>query len=140
MPAPTLHGIATITGMNGATATFTGVTATITPLSADMTSQFDEDELKDGNGNVVATGATNPNEDVQIELFITGADVATCRTMAKPTPNAILTLASMPVTADNGTFNIKTFARKFSETFAKITMRAKRYGAVGSAAALTTPS
>ena len=137
MPAPILAGIASIKGMNGGTATFTGVTATLTPVTSTKAAQFEEEKLKDGYGSTVALGATDRTEDLDIELFITGADVATCRTLVEPSPNAVLTLASMPRTADNGTYNIKTFSAQYSENFAKVTMKATRYGAVGTAAALT---
>ena len=128
MPAPTLAGTATIKGLQGATATWTGITATVTPISGDLTHNMDVEELKDGDGNIVTLGAANPTEEVQLELFLTGASVAVAKTLVKPTMLQIITIAAFPYTEMNGTYNyVSGFNVKLSENFAKVSLRLKRF-------------
>lgn len=126
--ANTLAGVPTIRGLGTGSVAYTGVTATLKPISADLTHDFDKEELKDGDGNVVAIGANNPNEEFQLECYVTGADVAAAKTLVKPTMLQVITLANLPYTEANGTFNyMGGFNVKMGENFAKISMRVKRF-------------
>lgn len=126
--ANVIAGAPTIKGLGTGSVTYTGVTATLKPLGADITHDFDKEELKDGDGQIVTVGATNPNEEFQLECYVTGADVATAKTLVKPTPLQVITLANLPYTESNGTFNyMGGFNVKMGEGFAKISMRVKRF-------------
>ncbi len=124
----TLAGLPTIKGLGTGSVTYTGITATLKPISADFAHQFDMGELKDGNDDVVTASASNPTEEYQLGCFVTGADVATAKTLVKPTPLQVITLANLPYTESNGTYNyVGGFSVKQGGDFAKISMRVKRY-------------
>ena len=124
----TLAGLPTIKGLGAGSVTYTGITVTLKPVSADLTHNFDMGELKDGNDDVVTASASNPTEEYQLECFVTGPDVAAAKTLVKPTPLQVITLANLPYTESNGTFNyIGGFSVKQSGDFAKISMKVKRF-------------
>lgn len=128
MATATLAGIATIKGLGSASVTYTGVTATLKPLTGGLDHNFNIEELKDGDGNVVALGASNPTEEFQLECYITGLDIATAKTLVKPTPLAVVTIANFPYTEGNGTFNyIGGWSLKMSENVAKVSLKIKRF-------------
>lgn len=124
-----INGSASIKGIGsgGATATFTGVTATIKPVSADYSKTADIEELKDGEGNVVSKGANNIQQRCKLELLVTGADVATAKTLADPAPLAIVTLANFNHDECNGTWNYESgWSVKTGAEFAKVSMELSR--------------
>lgn len=133
-----MNGIASIKGLGpDASVAFTGVTATIQPISADYSKSADIEELKDGEGNVVSKGATNIQQRVKLELLLTGADTATAKTLADPAPLAIVTLDDFHHAVVNGTWNYESgWSVKTGAEFAKISMELSRVGG----AALTAAS
>lgn len=99
--APTIRGLS---GASASTITFSGVTATLKPLGGQFSESFNIEELNAG-GDVVTAGADQPKQMFKLEMYVTGADVATARTLAKPTPLQVFTLANFPETWLNGSFN-----------------------------------
>lgn len=134
-----INGIASIKGVGaaGATATFTGVLATITPVAAAYTSSASIEELKDGEGNVVSKGANNIQQRIKLDLLITGASIATAKTIVEPAPLAIVTLGALNVGTFNGTWNYESgWSVSIGEGFAKLSMECSRING----AALTAAS
>lgn len=132
MPNPTIAGGPILKGLNNGTSastlTYTGVTATLKPLSGTHTQEFDLEEVKDGNGNIISLGAVNQREYFEFELLLTGSDAAAARGMVKPTPLKVITLANLQVTEDEGTYNyVGGFSKKFSDQACKVSMKLARF-------------
>lgn len=126
-----INGIASIKGIgsSGATATFSGVAATIKPVRATYSKTHDVEELKDGEGDVVALGANNVQQRAQLELIVTGADIATAKSLEDPAPLATVTLANFNHAKLNGTWNYREGWQVVTgPDFAKISMVCSRVG------------
>lgn len=131
-----LKGVATVSGLPGAV-TFSGVGATIKPISAETSHEFELDELVDGQGATKAALADEPTQTMRLELYITGADIATAKTMATPAPLAAVTLSSSNFSGYDGDWNYSGgFNVSEGKGFARVTLNLKRWNG----AALTSPS
>lgn len=120
-----INGIASIKGIGsaGATVTFTGVTATIKPVKAGYTKTAPIEKLQDGEGLTVSKGANDVEQRVNLDLLVTGADIATCKTLDDPAPLAIVTLANFNHAKLNGTWNYEEgWNVQTGADFAKISM------------------
>lgn len=134
----TINGIASIKGIGsaGATVTFTGVTATITPKTAAYSVNAPIEKLQNGEGATVAKGANDVEQRVALELLITGASIAVAKTLADPAPLAIVTLAAFNHATLNGTWNYEEgWNVQTGPDFAKVSMVLTRTNGAALAAA-----
>lgn len=83
------------------TATLTGwVTSNLDPQSMSVTHGADVQQVRNHQGEVVATIAVNENLEISVTYIPEGATVSAARAnMALPLPNTKVTLANMPTVA-----------------------------------------
>lgn len=124
------------TGTNGIT--ITGMSGTLLQ-SADLTNQADVEEVRDGDGDVVARAFYNQSFDASLEYVVTGTSIADSITnTALQTPGTIIVItacAGMPALIQtNWVVEPGVKASGTNTTVKRITLPLKRHAGVTAAA------